>query len=249
MNQYTLEFHSARFPGYQPSQAWQWDSETFWYRQDIPWIELPWKFDTQSSADFLHHNHHELFGEIAEQQNQRLHNTNTGRDWFASEHQCGWQQCAILRGFYPALDTQLAGTDMPAQRVQPTLHPDVCQDVIAQIQAMGVHLHWCDVKSLAVHGWIQPHRDPKVPGTTTMEYFWLPLNACSPNLKVWPAGYVQAECGRMYLVNNQNWLHSVVNHDPWTRYVLLGRIDRRSLSHTLLQDICDSAREQWFEKS
>jgi hypothetical protein len=248
MNQYTADFHAADFPGYRPTGVWSWDPETFWYRTDIPWVELPIKFDTHHSAKILEQEHHVLFDEIAEQQNRRLHNQSQGRSWFATEHQKGWQQCAILRDHYPALAAQISGTQMPAEVVRPRLHPEVCQDIRERMRELGIRLHWADVKALAPGGWIQPHRDPKVQGTTTMEYFWMPLNPCAANLKFWPAGYLQHRCGYIYLVNNQTWLHSVINTDSWTRYVLVGRIDRHSLNAELLHMTNCSVKQQWFDQ-
>lgn len=247
MNKYTQDFHTANFPGYAPSVPWQWDPETFWFREDIPWIELPIKFDTGCTADFLARHHDSLFDEITEQKNNQLQKTLTGRDWFAVDHQSGWQQCALSRDNYPPLANQITGTGDPLRVIQPKLHAEVCVDLIDNIRKAGIHIAWADVKSLKSGGWIQPHRDPKITGTSMMEYFWLPLNDCTSNFKFWPVGYLAHKKGHLYLANNQTWLHSVWNSDPWTRYVLVGRIDRHRLGQDLLHMIRDSMREQWFD--
>lgn len=247
MNRYTQDFHHADFPGYTPGTAWSWDAENFWFRQDIPWIELPIKFDTDATVDYLVKHHDDLFDEITEQKNNALQLKATGRAWFATAHQSGWQQCALSRNHYPALVNQIADTGDFCSILQPTLHPDVCADLIASIRDAGINIVWADVKSLAPGGWIQPHRDPKIAGTSMLEYFWLPLNDCAANFKFWPAGYLKHKKGHMYLANNQTWLHSVWNRDAWTRYVLVGRIDRHSLSESMLSMVRDSARQQWFE--
>jgi hypothetical protein len=244
INKFTKDFHSHDFPGWSASGS-AWDYEEFWYRKDIPWLEVPLELKTNNTHLELKSQHQSLFSEISEQQNTKLDAINKDRYWFFSDHQFGWQSCVISRKNYPALASQIKNTELPEQVIQPTLHSDVCMDLLNQITDLGLKILWTDVKALIPGGWIQPHVDPKVEGTSTMEYFWIPINDCSPNIKIWPAGYIKQKVGNMYLVNNQTFLHSVINQDPWTRYVLTGRIDKNSLSPELRQLVSDSFQQQW----
>lgn len=244
MNKFTRDFHLNDFPGHiVPSRRWDYDE--FWYRKDVPWLEVPLRLDTNQVHKELRSQHDSLFSEITEQQNNRLDAINKDRYWFYSEHQYGWQSCVISRKNYPALASQVANTEFPDQIIQPVIHADVCRGMLQQFADIGIEVLWTDVKALIPGGWIQPHVDPKVSGTSTMEYFWIPINDCSPNIKIWPAGYITQKLGNMYLVNNQTFPHSVINHDPWTRYVLTGRINKNSMNFDLRKLISDSFQQQW----
>jgi hypothetical protein len=248
INKYTKDFMSAEFPGWQVPRQ-QWDYDKFWYRKDIPWVEVPLNLKTDLSYHQVKSQHKELFTEVSEQQNMKLDAIKKDESWFFTHHQHGWEHCVILRTFYPQQASQIKNTKYPEQQVKPVWHKHICNDLIDQLHNLGIEIQWVDVKALLPGGWIQPHRDPKSAGTSTLEYFWIPLNDCSPNIKIWPAGYVKQRTGNMYLVNNQHFLHAVVNQDPFIRYVLTGRINKDSLSSNVRQLLFSAFTNQWCDQS
>lgn len=243
-NRYTQDFHDSVFPGWHVSNT-AWDYHNFWFRRDVPWLELPLNLDTTQTLQELQSEHDYLFDEISEQVNNKLDAQARDRLWFMTPHQYGWQSCVISRRFYPKAASQIEGTEFPPQVIEPKLHPDTAASLIQQLHDLGIEIFWVDVKALAPGGWIQPHVDVKTPGTSTMEYFWIPINHCKANFKSWPMGQLYHSVGNMYLVNNQDFLHSVINHDPWTRYVLTGRIDKDSLPDTLRHTVAACFQQQW----
>ena len=67
------------------------------------------------------------------------------------------------------------------------------------------------------------------------------------HIKIYPYGYVQHQTGRMYLLNNPNYVHSVVNYEPNPRYVALMTINHHALDSNLENQIFESAKQQWFK--
>jgi hypothetical protein len=108
----------------------------------------------------------------------------------------------------------------------PTLEPN---DIALQIQTLlsniGISVNMCAISNLEPNGYIRPHRDInllKYP----LGYFWLPLNNPPGNeLKIYPYGTVDVTLGNLYLLNQKNFVHAVINNSTETRYVLIGWIE------------------------
>ena len=108
----------------------------------------------------------------------------------------------------------------------PKLLPsEVAQQIQTIIGGLGISVNMCAISNLEPNGYIRPHRDInllKYP----LGYFWLPLNNPAGNeLKIYPYGTVDVQLGNLYLLNQKNFVHSVINNSNETRYVLIGWID------------------------
>ena len=86
INKYTKDFMSAEFPGWQVTKQ-QWDYDKFWYRKDIPWVEVPLNLKTDLSYQQVRSQHKELFAEVSEQQNTKLAAIKKNEFWFFTHHQ------------------------------------------------------------------------------------------------------------------------------------------------------------------
>ena len=123
----------------------------------------------------------------------------------------------------------------PIPKVEPN---DVALQIQTLLSNLGISINLCAVSNLEPNGYIRPHRDInliKYP----LGYFWLPLNNPPGNeLKVYPYGTVDVTLGNLYLLNQKNFVHAVINNSTETRYVIIGWIT--AVSDELKESIKDS---------
>jgi hypothetical protein len=121
----------------------------------------------------------------------------------------------------------------------PKQEPDrVAQQIQTLLSNLGIFAGLCAISNLDPSGYIRPHRDInliKYP----LGYFWLPLNNPPGNeLKIYPYGTVDVTLGNLYLLNQKNFVHAVINNSTETRYVIIGWIN--SISNELKETVKDS---------
>jgi len=104
--------------------------------------------------------------------------------------------------------------------------PDNKSNQIKEILSnLGISIDLCMISVIGANGYIRPHRDINLI-KHPLAYFWLPLNNPLGNeLKIYPYGTVDVQLGNLYLLNQKNFVHSVINTGNETRYVLIGWIN------------------------
>jgi hypothetical protein len=100
----------------------------------------------------------------------------------------------------------------------------VGKEIQSKLASAGITAKVCWLSKFSPGGYLRPHRDfglnPK-----PLSYFWLPLNApVGSELKIYPTGTVDITLGNLYLLNQDNYTHAVVNYSNEDRYVLLGHL-------------------------
>lgn len=105
----------------------------------------------------------------------------------------------------------------------PELNPEeLIKPIQKLLDNLGISTSLCALSILEPGGYIRPHRDinlMKYP----LGYFWLPLNNPVGNeLKIYPYGTVDVTLGNLYLLNQKNFVHAVINNSNETRYVIIG---------------------------
>jgi len=92
----------------------------------------------------------------------------------------------------------------------------------------GVILQSCVLSVFEPGGYLRPHRDTGL-NLTPLDYVWIPLNNPHGNaLKIYPYGDVNIKLGSLYLLNQENFVHSVANFSNEDRYVLVGKLNNAS---------------------
>jgi hypothetical protein len=121
----------------------------------------------------------------------------------------------------------------PSQPINFKLAVDNAEIIQEYLSKIGITTKLCMISNFKPGGYVRPHRDI---GTNKrpLSYFWLPLNApTNSELKIYPYGTVDVTVGNLYLLNQENYVHSVKNDSNVDRLVLLGYID--TLSNNILE--------------
>lgn len=111
--------------------------------------------------------------------------------------------------------------------------------------SLGLDCKICMLSVFEPGAYLRPHRDIGL-NTTPLDYFWLPLN--NPNgsrLRIYPMGDVNISLGNLYLLNQENFVHSAVNYGQEPRYVLVGHLN--NISTEFEQQILKSILKQYTQ--
>lgn len=113
-------------------------------------------------------------------------------------------------------------------------------DVKTTLTLLGFDVNLCWISSFDAGGYVRPHRDIQFK-RYPLTYFWIPLNSpTGSELKSYPYGTIDSMPGRIYLLNQANFVHAVVNRSKHVRYALLGYFSHDipdSLANTIEQAI------------
>ncbi len=92
------------------------------------------------------------------------------------------------------------------------------------LTTVGLDCKLCVLSVFDANGYVRPHRDIGL-NNTPLDYFWIPLNnPTGSQLRIYPYGTVEVTLGNIYLLNQEQFVHSVVNFSEETRYVLIGHL-------------------------
>lgn len=90
--------------------------------------------------------------------------------------------------------------------------------------SQGIECNMCVLSVFEPGAYLRPHRDIGL-NPTPLDYFWMPLNnPLGSELRIYPYGKVDVNLGSMYLLNQENFVHSAVNNSSERRYVLFGHL-------------------------
>ena len=233
MNNLTQQFHDNKFPGFSMPNTIEETMHDFW-NSNLPFLELPIIFNTNDSVEILKQSKEWM--PVASQDFFENKSKTLGEHWFFNAHSRGWEEIRIVGCPELKKDQQYYS--------QIKLVPDLLPGLISQFNDNNIHFEFLSVKKLKPGGWLQPHKDYIHNNTRKFNYFWMPLNDSSDNLKIWPYGYLKHKTGRVYLFNNTGCVHSVLNRDSIERYVVLGRFD---LSKTQFKfNTAEEVEKQWY---
>lgn len=233
MNRLTFEFHNNNFPGLKIPHTLSDTMQNFW-NCDLPFLELPVVFDVDSTKKICLAT--SQWKRVASQDFFEERSKKMGEHWFFNQHSHGWEEIRVIGCPELKKDQQYyKGIEFS---------PNIIPDLLEQFQSEGMHFEFLSIKKLKPHGWLQPHKDHIHNNMQKFNYFWMPLNDSSENLKIWPHGYVKHKTGKIYLFNNTGYVHSVLNRENFDRYVLLGRFDLKKTKFGF--DLTEQARDQWY---
>jgi hypothetical protein len=92
-------------------------------------------------------------------------------------------------------------------------------NIISQLSSINIDR--CRASVVTAGGYLYPHRDICL-SSTPMNYMWIPLNnPVGSELGVYPIGKIQTKLGYGYLLNQENYVHAVINNSSVTRHVLV----------------------------
>ena len=234
MNKLTQDFHSAEFSGFKPTVSYEQVTGNFWQSSYLPFLDTGIDFEVDSSYQWLL-DHQEYF-----EKDSRTEYFKLTSNWFQDPPAVDWYCCNIFGSN--------KGNDIHPDDTITNYHPDAFPDLQLQIQKFNLPVTRLAVFKLSPGGYVQPHADTRYgPYKGGINHVWLPLHDFAQSLKIYPYGYVQHQTGRMYLLNNPNYVHSVANYEPTARYVALMTIDYHNLDTVLESQFFESARRQWFQ--
>lgn len=246
MNKFTADFHSGKFPGFTLNKTYQEIIDNFWFSKDIPFIETDFNIDVTRTYNWLSE-HDYLFEEQYTQINRLNFAKSHGYDWFTDPHSNGWGVLDILGDDIDVSQLVSGGVHQNQSRRQTQRRTlDVLQDLQRQLNDQNLPINRLMIFRLAPMGWLQPHMDRKVSGTPIMNNIWLPLHDFDPSLKIYPYGYVHHVTGRAYILNNSEFVHSVINLNSAPRYVALIKLDYQNVSKNTQNRFYHSLKTQWF---
>jgi hypothetical protein len=230
MNQYTIDFHQAEFPGYVPSQSFEETVENFWYTRNIPFVDTGIDIDASKTYQWLIENDH-------------LFKTNCSdyhrNQWFSTARCASWTRIAVSGDDYKTYNLQTQDPDI-------TYYPDAVPDLVSELARVNLPVNRIKIFRLGAQGWADPHVDAPIPGSLVMNHIWLPLHDFPTSMKVYPYGYIKHRAGRIYLLNNNHYVHSVINTSDFPRYVALLKVDTQRLPTSTWEQIKANLKQQWF---
>lgn len=119
-----------------------------------------------------------------------------------------------------------------------TLYPNL----INELKFMNVSR--CRVSRLAPKGYLCPHRDIKKT-ETPMNYLWIPLdNIEYSKLGVYPIGSIELKLGNGYLLNQENFVHAVLNDSDQIRYAMVCELEDEQ-PQEFINLVLESIKEQY----
>ena len=247
MNKFTQEFHQGQFPGYQPTKSYEEIIDNFWFTSQIPVVDLDLGLNMQSTYQWaVDHNY--LFDNQYTQIDTSLKAEQSGHSWFTSPHSMGWDSLEVL------------GNDLPQHRLvpdntvensyvsdyRPQYYPDAVPDLTKEFARLGISVSRIKIFRMAPGGWVQPHMDKKHSGSPIMNHVWLPLHEFDESIKIYPMGSVKHQTNHVYLLNNNDFLHSAINTADQPRYVGIVKLEYNTLPNNIWNQIKESVKQQWF---
>jgi hypothetical protein len=238
MNKLTQDFHQAEFSGFKPTASFEQIKNNFWQSAHLPFVDTGIDFEVATSYQWLL-NHPEYFKKDSRTEYEKLMSKKDGTDWFQDVPAVEWYCCNVFG--------TNEGSNNHADDTITKYYPDAFTDLQQQIQLLKLPITRLAVFKLKPNGYVQPHIDSRY-GTFKggLNHVWLPLHNFSQSLKIYPCGYVKHQTGRMYLLNNPHYVHSVANYESTPRYVALMTINYRNLEPVLENQFFEAARKQWF---
>ena len=119
-----------------------------------------------------------------------------------------------------------------------TLYPNI----IEQLKFMNVSR--CRVSRLEPRGFLCPHRDIKLTHTP-MNYLWIPLDHIEGSrMGVYPVGEVKLKLGYGYLLNQENFMHAVMNNTDSIRHVMVCELENEQ-PQEFINLVLESIKEQY----
>ena len=98
------------------------------------------------------------------------------------------------------------------------------QKIRDELAKYNLNIRACFLSVLDPGGYIRPHRDMRAIDHP-LNYFWLPLeDVPESELKVYPYGTVDVKLGHLYMLNQENFTHAVVNLSNSRRHVIVGHL-------------------------
>ena len=210
MNQLTLDFFNNPHPGFVKKVVILDDI----FATDVPVVELDLKLDT--TAILTEALSIGKFNELVRptfnyEQEKRVNN------W----HKIHVYQTESMNAqrYYTNLSEKIVGTEsLPVVNANKTNY----KSLFDQLDLWGITVDWCHMMKLGPQGWLTPHRDINN-NMQPLRYFWIPLNWPEGNkLGVYPIGDIKINVGSMYLLNQRDYVHSVINLGNQDRYILNG---------------------------
>lgn len=245
MNKLTAQFFESPFPGWWPTQNFESVWQNFWSNRQIPFVELSLSLETQTSYHWAQ-NHDDLFSPSWHQAQAEQQAQATAQQWYRLPH-CHGRWDLHIFGTWPQKKKLLDHSpDIDLDHSHRQAHGHALRDLEPQLRQLGMDVSAMTLARLDPGGWLEPHKDP-ITSDQTMAHVWIPLHHSAAKIKIWPWGDMPQQPGHVYLLNNQSFVHSIVNFDQCARYVVTARINPRNTDQSMLMKIQQALRQQWFE--
>jgi len=244
MNKLTQDFHTEKFPGFVPDFSYEQCIDQLWKSKTIPCIDTKIDLSVDKTHEWLvEHDHLFVNHYTSKDLDEHIKKENAG--WYTSPNKSGWYSIGVFGEDFKNVGVFSGGNPLVFETKQKK-YPEAVPDLIKQFNLHNLPVYRLHILRLAPGGWLAPHLDKKIKGSPILTHGWIALNDSNSSLKIYPTGNIPHKTGRMYLFNNVNFLHSVVNSDTKPRYAALFKIDENNLSTTLWNHLQQMVKEQWF---
>jgi hypothetical protein len=118
-------------------------------------------------------------------------------------------------------------------------------NILRELDRVGLNIRRMIVTTMKPGAYVSPHRDISF-SKSPLNYVWIPLNyPPGSHFGVFPYGEVEVKLGSVYLLNQENFPHSVANDSDEYRYVLAGWMDMDYVTQDLLDLVKTSIQNQY----
>jgi len=240
MNKLTADFFAAEFPRYQVPGTYENAVATFWQNTEIPFVELDLGLDLDSTYQWCVNNS-DNFDLAWNQRKWNQHNQHQGTTWFKqphSEHRYDLE----IQGKRLTSAANLAAKPKKLTRIT---MPDGAIDLQIQLKKIGIEYSSLKLARLDPGGYLEPHKDA-FQDSDCLSHVWIPIHSSEAELKIYPWGKLPHRVGCAYLLNNQSFIHSIVNTSTQPRFVATMRLIVDTVPENIWNLIKHQVQHQWF---
>ena len=245
MNKLTADFFAAEFFGYQVPGTYENNIATFWQNTKIPFVELDLGLHMDSTYQWCINNSGSF--DIAwNQKKWNQHTQSKNYKWFKRPHSEHRYDLAI-QGKYPQHRGLINDADLPTNsEVRVVVNAsDVTIDLQIQLKKLGIEYSSLNLARLDPGGYLEPHKDT-FHDPNCLSHVWIPIHDNEAKLKIYPWGELPHRVGCAYILNNQSFVHSIVNTSTQPRFVATMRLVVDSVPESIWNLITHQVRRQWF---
>jgi hypothetical protein len=231
----TMDYFSAEFPGWDYSQPVEIPDNVF--ATQVPIVELDYDLDVKLIENILRKLPEEHVGKQL-----RIKGAYQRTSRFK-----GWE-CRKFLWNYGYRSTYM--TDIVSRKLvdpEPLSEPGVEEEKIRQEMLR----HGLDYKILLAmemrpEGYLRPHRDLS-DNPNPLLYCWIPITYPAGNeLKLYPTGTMTPTLGKVYLFNQEAFVHAVRNSNTTeTRLACIGHLNPDTITDEFRDKVTTAINEQY----
>lgn len=158
-----------------------------------------------------------------ESENQFVPTTGSyiNNNWYSLSGTDSWEELPLVHAsenekIYNLVDRKMSSSRKNNDIVEKPDILNLCFDLLGIDTEELSHIKSLKIVTVNPGGYIHPHKD----NFSGLKCLWMPLHKFSWCLKFFPFGWLMHKLGSAYLINNEKYVHAVLNNSREKRYVL-----------------------------